>query len=415
MPKIYNRKCDFCGTKYKNASEHFCSRECYNAYRAAQARGNTGKNLYPFPEPEVEIDILGDRGTLRIEGSVRINTPEALWAKADLDPQEWEFVDGFYKSYEGFLKDSDGNPVVVPMFSVTVKFRRRLLNFFDLKPNILKIVRPKLPKSFPDHYTSVHYSDLHFPYHSPRALNILYQILDLTQPELVVDHGDTMDCHAISKYEKDPNARVTMGEEVKMASAHHGTVHAITPTAKHVWLLGNHEDRLRRLIWSIADNRAAGELLTLGPVIEALRWSNLVGVGDLGWEIIEYPDHKLIHNRLILKHGDVVRAGSGKTAKAEYDKYRKSGMSGHSHRIGYFGQRDYNGTHGWWEIGMLGRIEHRYVSWADWLQGLAVVTWTPDHKKFAVEQIHILEGKCYFRGNRLEGDSTSFDDPLVGD
>jgi len=409
MPKIYKRQCDFCGRTYKGHSKHFCGMDCYGGYRAARARGKAGKAIH-YQEPELDVQIDGDMGTLKVEGSTRISTPEALWAKASLDLEEWEFTDGWYKSYEGFMKDGDGNPTVVPMFSVTVKFRRKLAHFFSLAPTVLKITRPKYNKPNPGNPVSVHFSDMHIPFHSPEAVNLLYQVLDLVNPELVVDHGDTMDCHAISKYEKDPSERIPLNAEVLLASTHFGVVKSITPSAELLWLTGNHEDRKRRLIWGMADDRAAGEVLTLPAVVDALQWENLLGIRDLGWEVVEYPDHKLLHNRLILKHGDVVRAGSGATARAEYAKYRKSGMSGHSHRIGYFGQRDYNGTHGWWEIGMLGKIEHRYVSWADWLQGFAVVTWAKDYRKFSVEQIHVLDGKCFFRGKRLTGDSKDFGD-----
>jgi hypothetical protein len=411
MPKLYERECDFCGISYRGPSKFFCGMDCYNGYRAAKARGRTGKKLgFVEPDPELEIQIDGDTGTLRVEGSVRISTPEALWERASLDKEEWEFTDGWYKSYEGFLKDNDGNPVVVPMFSVTVKFRRKLINFFSLAPIVLKISSPSFNKPDMDNPASVHFGDLHLPYHSPKALNLLYQVLDLVNPYLVVDHGDTLDCHAISKYQKNPKERTPLNAELEMAARHHATVHTLTPDAEHLWLLGNHEDRLRRLIWGMADDRAAGEVLTLPTVTHALKWENLVGVGDLGWEILEYPEHKLIHNRLILKHGDVIRHGSGSSARSEYAKYRKSGMSGHSHRIGYFGQRDYNGTHGWWEIGMLGKVEQRYVTWADWHQGFCVVTWSKDRRKFAVEQCHVLDGKCFFRGNRLTGDAKGFGD-----
>ena len=60
-----------------------------------------------------------------------------------------------------------------------------------------------------DEITSVHYGDIHFPHHDPRALDIRNQILDFLDPEIVVDHGDTLDCEAISRWPKDPLNRTS--------------------------------------------------------------------------------------------------------------------------------------------------------------------------------------------------------------
>ena len=98
-----------------------------------------------------------------------------------------------------------------------------------------------------------------------------------------------------------------------------------------------------------------------------------------------------------------MRAHSGASAKAEYSKYNKGGMSGHTHRRGVYEHRDYNGTQAWWEMGLLGTIREDYVAHADWQQGFNVVTWSADRKQFGVEEIRIHDGVGYFRGKRYTG------------
>ena len=254
-----------------------------------------------------------------------------------------------------------------------------------------------------DEVTSVHYGDIHFPHHDPRALTIRNKVLDFLSPEVVVDHGDTLDCEAISKYPKDPAHRVSLASEIAMASSDFGIVHSITPSARHLWFEGNHEDRLKRLLWKAADSRDLGEVLGLEGVSDHLRWGNLLGLDGLGWESTPYPGHVLLFDKMMLIHGNTVRTQSAYSARAEYDRYGKSGLSGHTHRLGSYYRRDYNGVHSWHELGMLGRIRNDYVAHANWQQGLGVITWSADHSRWGFEAVMIHEGVGYFRGLRFEG------------
>lgn len=287
----------------------------------------------------------------------------------------------------------------------------------DVVPPPVNLEVPELPrarfKRTGAPFVSIHYGDIHFPYHDPRCINILYQLLDQLDPDLVVDHGDVVDATEISDYEKDPNHRVSLRRECEMAAIHNGTVHQLTPDADHVYFIGNHGDRVRRKIWSLAEDRGAGELLSLPDVQDKLDLAHQIGVRDLGWGVVPYPEHKVIFDKLVLKHGNTVRKHSAYSARYEYEKYGKSGMSGHTHRRGVYEHRDYNGFHAWWELGMLGEIRHDYVDYADWQQGMAVVSWSKDRSQFGVEPVRIHDGVAYFRGQRYEGDSRLLNDLSV--
>jgi len=252
-------------------------------------------------------------------------------------------------------------------------------------------------------FHSVHYGDIHFPFEDRQALEIRNKILDFLRPSLVVDHGDTMDCESISRFPKDPFKRTSLSDEIKMAATDFGEVHALTPQANHVWFEGNHEERLKRLLWKAADARDLGEVLTLEGVVEHLAWGNLLGLDELGWEVIAYPEHKLLFEKLMLVHGNTVRIHSAYSAKAEHDRYGKSGISGHTHRLGAFYHTDYNGVHSWHELGLLGSIRNDYVAHANWQQGMGVVTWSRDHSRWGFEPVMIHEGVAFFRGLRFEG------------
>ena len=274
----------------------------------------------------------------------------------------------------------------------------------NLSPVVLKVTRPSKRHPREDGDVSVHFSDEHFPFHDPAAINILYQIIDYVNPTTVVGHGDTCDAYTISKYEKDPHVRVSLQEEIELAARHLGTVHALSPHAQHIWLEGNHEDRLRRLIWKLAQESEAAAVLGLPEVRRALEWKYLLGLHDLGWETFGYGQHKLLNDRLVCTHGNTVRAHSAYSARGEYERYRKSGMSGHTHRRGVYEHCSYESVNGWWELGCL-CLPQSYATKPNWQQGFCVVTWGDD-TSFGVEEVRIHNGSTWFRGRRFVGDAS---------
>lgn len=251
-------------------------------------------------------------------------------------------------------------------------------------------------------YTSLHYGDVHFPYQDDAALSILYQITAALKPDLVVCHGDLLDCYSISKYEKDIHHRPSLASEITQTQEHFALMRRLSPRARRWFFKGNHEDRLQREIRRMAAKPEALEILRLPSVSQALTWPELLDLEELGWE---YFDRRtLLFDKLVLKHGSAVRPHGAYSAKAEYDKYRKSGISGHTHRRGVHEARDYNGTHAWWEHGCLCDIDPDYVEDPNWQQGFLVVTWTDDRSSFGVEEVRIHDGEAMFRGKRYRAD-----------
>jgi hypothetical protein len=259
-------------------------------------------------------------------------------------------------------------------------------------------ITPKIPpgaRAFKGDFVSFHYSDTHFPFHDAAALKVIYAVLRDLQPNLIVHHGDLVDCYAISRFDKDPAHRTTLDKEIQMAAEHLATVAKICPKAERVLIKGNHEDRLRRLLWSEGSGPLK-EVLALAKVKERLNWPFLLDLAGSGWRWIE--SRELLFGKMILKHGEVVRAGSGATAKAEQGRYSKSGMSGHTHRMGSFFVRDWNGTHGWFELGCTCDLNPSYVEDPNWQSGFAVVTWSKNRDHFSVEPVIMHKGKAVFRG-----------------
>jgi hypothetical protein len=75
-----------------------------------------------------------------------------------------------------------------------------------------------------------------------------------------------------------------------------------------------------------------------------------------------------------------VRKWSGWSGKGEWEKYGRSGVSGHTHRLGWFVHRDHNGNSNWAETGCTCLLESPYGVDFDWQQGFVVMTWNQDHR-----------------------------------
>jgi hypothetical protein len=251
----------------------------------------------------------------------------------------------------------------------------------------------------PKLYTSIHYGDVHFPFQDDAALAVLHETIALLKPNMIVCHGDLLDCYAISKYEKDIFRRPSLANEILQAQDHFRHINSLAPRARKLFLKGNHEDRLQREIRRMAAKPEALEILRLPGVAGAMTWPELLELQRLGWE---YHDRRtLLFDRLVLKHGSKVRPHGAYSAKAEYEHYRKSGISGHTHRRGVHEARDYNGTHAWWEHGCLCNIDPEYTEDPNWQQGFLVVTWSDDRSAFGVEEVRIHDGTAVFRGRLL--------------
>lgn len=253
-------------------------------------------------------------------------------------------------------------------------------------------------------FTSIHYGDVHFPFEDASALSILEQIIAFTRPDLVACHGDLVDAYPISSFAKSLKYH-SLGDEIALAKSHLKRIRKLAPKARLMLFEGNHEDRLSRTISSMASKPEALAILGLPSVSEALSWPSLLNLREMGWEW--HDKRYVLFDKMILKHGTKVSKWSAYTARSEWEKYAKSGISGHTHRRGVFEHRDHNGVHGWWEHGCLCELNPDYVEDPDWQQGFLVVTWSEDRKNFAVEEVRIHDGTTVFRGKVFEANANS--------
>jgi hypothetical protein len=247
--------------------------------------------------------------------------------------------------------------------------------------------------------TAVLYGDSHFPHQDEASLSIVGQIVDTLKPNIIVHMGDLLDGYALSAYDKDPRRKETLQDEINMARAHLAQMRLRSPTSAFILLEGNHEDRLRRTIWNLPGQSSA--LAKLEVFQQSMTWPTLLGLDELGITFVPYDSKQAKQKFLpkwILKHGTLVRKHSAYTARGEWEKYGRSGSSGHTHRLGVYFHSDHNGSHCWVETGCTCSLEPEYTPDPNWQQGCVVLTFERETGAFQAEPVYIHNGLAVWRG-----------------
>lgn len=266
------------------------------------------------------------------------------------------------------------------------------------RPFAVPIAKAKAPAVIRGLQRSLVFGDTHVPHQDDAAVATIEAVIADMGPDTILHTGDLLDCYTISAFAKDPNRKFSLQDEIDAARALLHRWAQLAPRSRRVLLEGNHEDRLRRVIWNLPGG--AAELARLTAFKRAITWPALLGLADVGWEFVptEEQTRTSVLPKIITKHGTVVRKWSGFTAKGEWERYGKGGLSGHTHRLGKFYHRDHNGSHVWVEAGCTCRLDPDYMTDPDWQQGFLVITHTADGERYTVEDVYIENGVAVWRG-----------------
>ena len=236
------------------------------------------------------------------------------------------------------------------------------------------------------------FNDIHVPNHDRRAINMLCEVIRKVKPDIITCLGDLVDCYTISRFEKDPRRKLTLGHEIVTARNILKEIAGAAP--KNIRLIfhgGNHEDRLRKYVWGKCPDLAC---------LPELSWPTLLHLSTSGWKYIPYETPFRIGG-LWHHHGDVIRTRSGYTARALIDKVGGSAVCGHTHRLAHIHRTTWTSHMEGWENGCLCKLKANYIlGRPDWQQGFCIVTYKKQGQ-FKVQQIHIHKGKCWLNGERI--------------
>ncbi|MBA7661934.1 hypothetical protein ES703_69954 [subsurface metagenome] len=230
-------------------------------------------------------------------------------------------------------------------------------------------------------------NDTHNPFQDQRALREVELFLGDLQPGLVLYPGDMGDFYQLSKFDKNPHRATKLQSDLNSTASLFKRQRVSLPNTRMIFELGNHEDRLRRFLWSGSPALASLDCLTV---------EGLYKLKESEVECVDYEEGVLINGVFLVDHGDMIRAHSSYTAKGMSDKHGGCGIHGHSHRLGSYYKRDRFGIWGWWENGCLCSLDPDWIQNPNWQQGFSIVHFTKD--RFWVEQIQIINRKFMYGG-----------------
>jgi len=249
----------------------------------------------------------------------------------------------------------------------------------------------KIPKSLnkkksivkiPDGTTLI-LSDVHVPYHDVNALECALNHIE--NPTNIVLNGDAVDFFAVSRWDKDPDARDLAGE---LQASRQFLMHLRErfPDTNIYFKIGNHEERWETYLW-----RKAPEICGVPDfkLSKLLRFEEL-GIEEIGGrQLAKAGGLWILHGHEFPGAFDPVNF-----ARTLQVKTGCCTIAGHKHKTSQHSVRRMNNdTVSCWSIGCLCDLDPDYMPVNQWNLGFAVVTHSG--KKFSVDNYRIVDGEAH--------------------
>lgn len=226
-------------------------------------------------------------------------------------------------------------------------------------------------------------SDIHAPFHDPAAVAAAVRLVKELQPDRVVINGDVADFFQLSRFNTGLERIDLLQQEIDIGNEIRRAIRRAAPDAELIENEGNHDSRIRTFVEKNA--RSLTSLRALDP-------ASLFLYDELAITPYGAAGFRLRQDFLV-KHGSVVRKGSGATAKAELLAAGISGISGHTHRLATYRANGYVPRQ-WTEQGCLCLTTPDYiVGVPDWQPGIVVGEFSTKSQSFVTHEVPLIDGK----------------------
>lgn len=228
--------------------------------------------------------------------------------------------------------------------------------------------------------------DLHAPFFDKKVITLIIKICKNIPFDGLIQLGDAIDFYQLSKYDRDPKRKDNIEDDLIKYSL---LMNKIMPLLRSnaVWhqLEGNHEDRLRRYIWSKCPELQG----MISSIPEYLKFKDMVR------KVIWYPyeELKCVIGEMLFHHGVYFNVH---TAVNNINKYRRNICTGHTHRFQYAT----SGNDGVRSITLgclcdISKTMHRPVP-SDWHSCFGIYEFNDKYSQ--IYPIFIQDNKCIING-----------------
>jgi hypothetical protein len=402
------------------------------------------KRSYESFKRKQEFKQQSNEATITFIHEGHITNIEELIADRKVDLNIWNVDSHELKQWECAMKlvnatyDSRGKvvtktttPTTIPLYGITAKLTK-------IKPDVqicpvlipvLFVITNPIEKVIIEHKSqfkkTLIFADSQMgflknqmsgdlvPFQDRQVLDVILQVAKMEQPDEIILNGDMIDCTEASSYAKRDQFYFTFQPAINEFGWLLTQLRNTCPQSKIVWILGNHEQRLDRVMNE--HMVYAYQLKAYRDKYRVMSWRNLLSLDDLDVEIIEdYPGGEYwINNALRVIHGNFINI------KKELERSNVSTIQSHIH-IAQILTRTGHGRNGTETKSVLstpctcktdgtvpGKTNH-----PDWNKGFTFVT--SSENRFNQENVLIVNGKCIWRGQLIEGvDYTDQVDKLI--
>lgn len=247
---------------------------------------------------------------------------------------------------------------------------------------------------FPKEGTVMWISDIHFPYHDEKAVELTLKVQQALKPHTTHFGGDEFDFYQVSAFDKEP-LRGTDSLQKEFDVGRYVFKEAIKWSPNVYKHIGNHEYRISKLITKAA------------PGLYGLRSLNLSEAAGLPKSIETVPYlAKIKQGPCHFTHGDThSKSGNGVAAALSRKNPGISLVTGHNHKADYFIQVYRDVLCQYAVSGTLCKFEEaRYVDSPNWTKGFIIVHYYLDKQK--KQQIKIEN--CIITNNTVSVNGKTF-------
>jgi len=228
-------------------------------------------------------------------------------------------------------------------------------------------------------------SDIHLPYHSLTALTAAIAYLKKEKIDAVLLNGDTIDCHMLSRFTKNPKKRDFAYEVDSLKQLFKVLQKELK--CKIFFKIGNHEARYEKFL-----TEKSKELIG----VTEFSFENIIKARENNVDIIE-SNRFIKINDLNGIHGHEYIGGISapvNVARGLYLRGKVSAFQGHNHATSEHTETDMDGKiTTTWSIGCLSELHPEYMPLNKWNHGFAFVELGKDGKSYQFHNKRIYNGK----------------------
>ena len=242
-----------------------------------------------------------------------------------------------------------------------------------------------LPYEFKGHKRIAIFSDIHVPYHSIDCITAAIYFCKKEKPDGLLLNGDTIDCHRLSRYVKDPKKR-NFALELDTFRALFD-VFERELRCKIYFKLGNHEIRYEHFLME-----KASELIG----VEEFDFNNIIKARARGIEIIKDKQPMKMNNLWGLHGHEYVGGISAPVnpARGLFLKAKVSTFQGHNHQTSEHTEPTLTGKMvTTWSLGCMSELHPAYMPLNKWNHGFGIVDLDGNGEDFEFRNKRVFKGK----------------------